>query len=333
MGLLISWIDEKLTQIPSECVLYGGIYDIIEEKSPTAILNNLDCLITALKEKNSAMKVHVCQLVPPPTTEEIQAKILDYNEHLTKWGEANGINIIKTAPIFVLSTGEVDDMCFDTENNSRPVLNRLGVIKLLSTIKKQYPDFHLCTDWEEVKKNINKKNITTYQAQRKDKRTADSDNATLANRTENVDQHRPSSQERQAAPRNHNRPSQQDRPYALNASTHTATQNSSPASLPRPLFKRRAPYHYIPTRSATRGSETGWSNEDGASTDAAAARRNLAPSYHQSIDTSRAGRWNWSHSLRHHPSNPLPETAYMYSGDSYYPFEHTETEIAMYLKI
>lgn len=84
MGLLRSWIDEKLTQIPSECVLYGGIYDIIEKKSPTAILNNLDSLITALKEKNSAMKVHVCQLVPPPTTEEIQAKILDYNEHLTK---------------------------------------------------------------------------------------------------------------------------------------------------------------------------------------------------------------------------------------------------------
>ncbi|MPC49503.1 hypothetical protein E2C01_043306 [Portunus trituberculatus] len=55
----------------------------------------------------------------------------------------------------------------------------------------------------------------------------------------------------------------------------------------------------MPTRPATRDSETGWGNEEGVSTTrtyAAAARRNLTPFYHQSIDTSRAGRWNRSYS-------------------------------------
>lgn len=51
--------------------------------------------------------------------------------------------MIKTASTFMLSTGDVDDICFDLENNSYPVLNRLGVIKLLRTIKKQYTDFCL----------------------------------------------------------------------------------------------------------------------------------------------------------------------------------------------
>ena len=94
MDLLRSWIDETLSHIPSECVLYGGTYDTLEDKSPAAILNNLNCLIAALKEKNSAMKVHVCQLVPPPKTQEAQANTLDYNEHFMK--SALTWNIITT---------------------------------------------------------------------------------------------------------------------------------------------------------------------------------------------------------------------------------------------
>lgn len=43
----------------------------------------------------------------------------------------------------MLSTGEVDAICFDMENNPYPVLNRLSVIKLLSTIKKQHPVFFI----------------------------------------------------------------------------------------------------------------------------------------------------------------------------------------------
>ena len=51
------------------------------------------------------------------------------------------------------------------DKNSYPVLNRLGAIKLLSIIKKQLPDFQLCTDWEEMKRNIN-----THKEQRNGKR-------------------------------------------------------------------------------------------------------------------------------------------------------------------
>lgn len=97
------------------------------------------------------MKVYVCQIVLPPLSQEIQAET-DYNEHLTKCGETNGINVIKTVPTFRLGTSEIDDLvCFDIENDSYSALNRLGAIKL-STIKRQCPDFHLCTNWEEKKK-------------------------------------------------------------------------------------------------------------------------------------------------------------------------------------
>lgn len=69
-------------------------------------------------------------------SQEVQVTTLDFNEHLIKWGEANGIHIIKTASTFMFSIDEVDDICFDTEINSCLVLNRPGVIKFLATILK-----------------------------------------------------------------------------------------------------------------------------------------------------------------------------------------------------
>ena len=84
-----------------------------------------------------------------------------------KWGETNGIEIIKTARIFRLGTGDLDDLSFSKaeEENSGFTLNRLGAIKLLSTIKKQCPVFHLCSKWEEVKNSWN-----IYRAERSDRR-------------------------------------------------------------------------------------------------------------------------------------------------------------------
>lgn len=130
-----------------------------------------------------------------------QGKTLDFNEHLMEWGEINGINIIKTASTFMLTTGEVDDICFDMENHSYPVLNRLSVIKLLCIIKKQHPDIYLCTDWEESKKNIN-----THKAHRNGKRYLGRDNPTLDIRApvENADPLRPPSHARHAASRVNN---------------------------------------------------------------------------------------------------------------------------------
>lgn len=117
MDLLRCFIFEKLSNIPSECILYNGIADILSEKSPTTIQNKLDLLITDLKETNSNMKICVCQLVPPPSPQEIQAKTQDYNEQLINWGEVNDIDILKMGPSFTLTTGKIDDLCFETKKS------------------------------------------------------------------------------------------------------------------------------------------------------------------------------------------------------------------------
>ena len=153
MDLIRCWVTEKMSKIPSECIVYCGIQDIVDEKSPTIILDILGSLISDLKEKNANMKVYVCQIVPTPTSQELNTNIKNYNDLLTNWGEANGIHVIKTPPIFRHGTDEIDDMCFNTENETFPVLNRLGVVKLLTTIKRQSAEFHLCTNWDEAKKS------------------------------------------------------------------------------------------------------------------------------------------------------------------------------------
>ncbi|KAK3881614.1 hypothetical protein Pcinc_013960 [Petrolisthes cinctipes] len=62
-----------------------------------------------------------------------------------------------------LSTGEQDDMCFDGDDN-RPVLNRLGAIRLLGSIEAQCPEFRLCKNWNVIKKAPRKVyNNTTSQ--------------------------------------------------------------------------------------------------------------------------------------------------------------------------
>ncbi|KAK4321346.1 hypothetical protein Pmani_007827 [Petrolisthes manimaculis] len=91
MDLIKSWVTHKLDRIPSECILYSGINDLLEEYSPTTILDNLGSLISALKDKNNSMKIYVCQIVPSSMCQDIIAKIEEYNEQLTKWGETNGI--------------------------------------------------------------------------------------------------------------------------------------------------------------------------------------------------------------------------------------------------
>lgn len=122
-------------------MLYCGVHGIIEGSTPENILDNLGSLISDLKEKNNKMKTYVCQVVPTPMSQDIQAKIADYNEHLTKWGDTNGLAIIKTALSFKLGTGELDDLCCNMEIGNISALNRLGIIRLLATIKSQCTDF------------------------------------------------------------------------------------------------------------------------------------------------------------------------------------------------
>ena len=56
------------------------------------------------------MNIYVCQIVPVPVSQDIQDKMREYNEQLLKWGETNDIRIVKTPPVFMLGTGNVDEM-------------------------------------------------------------------------------------------------------------------------------------------------------------------------------------------------------------------------------
>lgn len=57
----------------------------------------------------------MCQVVPTFAS-HIEAKVCDYNEHL-KWGETNGVAMIKTKLAFRRGTGEVDELRFDEQDD------------------------------------------------------------------------------------------------------------------------------------------------------------------------------------------------------------------------
>lgn len=95
------------------------------------------------------MKIHICELAPTLLSQEMQAKIGDFNEHLKTWSESNGIHYVKTDPSFRLGSGEVDDMCYDMESESPgSTLNRLGIIRLLCTINKH---IRICKNIDTIK--------------------------------------------------------------------------------------------------------------------------------------------------------------------------------------
>ena len=143
---------------PSKCVIYIVINDILEEGLPVTVFDNLGSLISDLKENNNIKEIYVCQVIPMPTTQEIQIKVEDYIELLVKWGETNDVEVIETVPTFRLGTGELHDLSFHKEKdvNSGFTLNSLGAIKVLSTIKIQCPGFHLFFKCNEVKNSWNK---------------------------------------------------------------------------------------------------------------------------------------------------------------------------------
>lgn len=149
-----SWLSKKLNWTPSECILYVGMADIQDSTSPSAILDNLSLLISDLKHLNSEMTINICKLVPVLISEDIQAKVNEYNDELVKWGQCNNINIISTDLPFKLGNCEIDDMCYETDGTSPgSVLNRLGAVRLLDSIAKLCPNFILCNDWFNMKRN------------------------------------------------------------------------------------------------------------------------------------------------------------------------------------
>ncbi|KAK4304167.1 hypothetical protein Pmani_023887 [Petrolisthes manimaculis] len=152
MDLLSSWVSEKLTWSPSHCVIYCGLYDVLDGKSPDSIYDNLGSLISNLKDKSSNVEICVCEIAPVLISQEVETRITDYNKNLVEWGKQNGVCVVKTVPALTLGCGETDDLCFEEENQIQ-LLNRLGIIKLLSTIDKQCNGFTLSKNWQKTKKN------------------------------------------------------------------------------------------------------------------------------------------------------------------------------------
>ena len=114
-------------------MIYCGISDIIDETPSDKILDDLGSLISDLKEKNGDMKQYVGQVVLHVRLVQFSAQIEAYNEHLLSWGESNGVRIIKTPPYFTLSTGDLDDICFDSDDNNS-ALSRLAAVRLLDSM-------------------------------------------------------------------------------------------------------------------------------------------------------------------------------------------------------
>lgn len=108
----------------------GANIDLQNNLDPVSILDHLTELVEERKLKNNNMKIFISQLAPTILSEEFQARIDYFNEHLNDWGERNEISVLKTDLAFNLGTGEVDDMWYTLDKNlSKYVLNRYGVTR------------------------------------------------------------------------------------------------------------------------------------------------------------------------------------------------------------
>lgn len=110
IDLLRSWVSEQLHIIPSECIIYCGLFDIINGMFPENIFSTLAALISDFRIKNNVMKISVCQVAPVPSTQNLQCRIIEYNEHLMRCAEINGLRVIQTGPCHTFGTGEAEDL-------------------------------------------------------------------------------------------------------------------------------------------------------------------------------------------------------------------------------
>ena len=111
-------------------------------------------LISNLKEVNEDIQIYICELVPTMKHEGSLDTIKDFNAKLIEWSYNNNIHIVKTDLPFKVGTGEIDDMCigYCEQTKGHNILNRYGVIRLLDTIIKQYPDLDICLTKNELLK-------------------------------------------------------------------------------------------------------------------------------------------------------------------------------------
>ena len=142
-----------MQQVPSNCILYCGLQDILNKSTSSDIFDRLGSLITELKKVNENMNIHICELAPIPSVLDFDEHINNFNNQLATWSADNGVSTIKTNLQYRLGTGDVDHMCFnpsETNECSRNFLKRHGIIRLLSIISKQCPSLELNENWENI---------------------------------------------------------------------------------------------------------------------------------------------------------------------------------------
>ena len=152
--LMRDWVKEQLNWSPDTCVIYGGMFDLINASVESDIIHNLSALIYELKNINENMSVYVSKIVPCPQNESMQTRISDLNDEIEKWGEVNTIPIINTDPSFKLGTGEIDESCFQMSAPYGASLNRLGAVRLLKAIGKQCDKLRDCVNWNNLQKRL-----------------------------------------------------------------------------------------------------------------------------------------------------------------------------------
>ena len=90
----------------------------------------------------------MCELVPNPQSELLQTKIDDLNNQIKKkWGDirVNGVSVKQPGLAFQLGTGEIDEACYRLhEQHQAALLNRLGAVRLLNTIRKHCDKLKAC---------------------------------------------------------------------------------------------------------------------------------------------------------------------------------------------
>ena len=153
--LMTCWVKEKLLWSPATCIIYGGLFDILEGSEYTVALDNLGTLISELKTKNENMNIYISQLVPTLQSDTLQAKINDFNEHLQKWGDENEIPIINPQPHFKLGNGNIDENCYYAYGQHQgSILIRLGATRLLQAMADQCPSLQGHINKENIKKHL-----------------------------------------------------------------------------------------------------------------------------------------------------------------------------------
>ena len=72
-----------MNKVPTTCVIYYGVNDIIDKTPSDKILDDLGSLTSDLKEKNGGTNLYVCQVVPPPVMlNQYSAEIEAYSDVL-----------------------------------------------------------------------------------------------------------------------------------------------------------------------------------------------------------------------------------------------------------